>query len=96
MFNATYAYTNSYYPKAYYAQPKCRFRRWGYNGDFGNFGGKGNLLGREAWIVLKDCSMKVLVGDILEDSHIVKTPVAFILFKFIRIHLNLLRVDSMA
>ena len=47
MFNANYAYTNAYYPKAFYAQPRGGFRRGGYTGNFGernyNFG-RGNAI----------------------------------------------------
>lgn len=37
MFNANCAYTNVYYPRAFYAQSRNNFRRGGYTGvQFGN------------------------------------------------------------
>ncbi|KAH9803128.1 G-type lectin S-receptor-like serine/threonine-protein kinase [Citrus sinensis] len=39
MFNANYAYTNAYYPRAFYAQSRNNFRRGGHAGaQFGNNG----------------------------------------------------------
>ncbi|KAL9422914.1 hypothetical protein AB3S75_035075 [Citrus x aurantiifolia] len=49
MFNANYAYTNAYYPRAFNAQSRNNFRRGGYAGaQFGNTGrnrttGRGNI-----------------------------------------------------
>ena len=47
MFNANYAYTNVYYPKAFYVQPRGGFKRGGYTSNFGeinyNFG-RGNVI----------------------------------------------------
>ena len=49
MFNANYAYTNAYYPRAFYAQSRNNVRKGGYAGaQFGNTGrnhiaGRGNI-----------------------------------------------------
>lgn len=39
VFNVSYAYANTYYPKAFYAQSRGVFRRWRhFGGNFGNIG----------------------------------------------------------
>ena len=41
MFNANYAYTNAFHPKAYYAQPRGNFKRGGYYGGRNVLSGEG-------------------------------------------------------
>ena len=43
VFNANYAYTNAYFPKAYYAQPKGSFKRGGYSSGRNLFFGRGGM-----------------------------------------------------
>ena len=43
MFNANYAYTNAYYLRAYFAQPRGSFKRGGYSGGRTLFFGRGNM-----------------------------------------------------
>lgn len=47
VFNANYASTNAFYPRAFYAHPRVNFRRGGHNNSNpGNFGGRNNYFGR--------------------------------------------------
>ena len=43
VFNANYAYTNAYYPKAYYAQPRGSFKQRGYYSGRNPFFGRRNV-----------------------------------------------------
>ncbi|KAK9200295.1 hypothetical protein WN944_015492 [Citrus x changshan-huyou] len=43
MFNANYAYTNAYYPRADFAQPRGSFKRGGYSGGRTPFFPRGNM-----------------------------------------------------
>lgn len=51
------------------------------------------FLVEEARIILKECLLETLKIDMVEDNCLVKTLMVFFHFKYLGIHLHLLRMD---